>query len=77
MSKRNAAERRSTEMQAACDAAADFMARVMFLEAAMDRRARGTPKENGAVRRASMDLTRALADLRRNRWHEWDPEKDA
>jgi len=24
-----------------------------------------TPKENGAVKRASMDLTRALADLRR------------
>jgi len=26
------------------------------------------PKETGAVRRASMDLTRALADLRRNRF---------
>jgi hypothetical protein len=25
-----------------------------------------SPKETGAVRRASMDLTRALADLRRN-----------
>jgi len=25
-----------------------------------------TPKENGSVRRASMDLTRALADLRRS-----------
>lgn len=24
-----------------------------------------TPRENGAVRRASLDLTRALADLRR------------
>lgn len=24
-----------------------------------------TPKQNGAVKRASMDLTRALADLRR------------
>lgn len=26
------------------------------------------PKETGAVRRASMDLTRALADLRRGRY---------
>ena len=27
----------------------------------------GTPKESGAVRRASMDLTRRLADLRQGR----------
>jgi len=26
---------------------------------------RGNPRESGALRRASMDLTRALADLRR------------
>lgn len=28
---------------------------------------RGNPKESGAVRRASMDLTRKLADLRQGR----------
>ena len=26
------------------------------------------PKESGSVRRSSMDLTRALADLRKSRW---------
>ena len=46
-----------------------FLARVRTLKEKMrgDRFALYGCKESGAVRRASMDLTRALADLRRSK----------
>lgn len=55
-----------TTLDAAIAEAKRFLARTEHLRHVM-----GTgsvyhyPKESGAVRRASMDLTRALADLRR------------
>lgn len=43
-----------------------FIAAAKRLEEAEKTNGRGVnPKENGALRRASMDLTRALADMRR------------
>ena len=47
-----------------------FIKRVMELEASVDpqstRSTYSAPKESGAVRRASMDLTRALAAMRKS-----------
>jgi hypothetical protein len=47
-----------------------FINKVALLESAIERESKeqyacNTPKESGAVRRASMDLTRALAELRK------------
>lgn len=62
----NAAERRTAQLQLACDACAEFMARVLELERQRDSGVPGTwPRETGAIRRQSMEVTRALATLRR------------
>ena len=58
------------ERQAAREFAAEVEAQRFLLRLKALREARGgdpgtNPKECGALRRASMDLTRALADLRR------------
>ena len=42
-----------------------FLERIKTLRKANAEHQWANPKEYGAVRRASMDLTRALADLRR------------
>lgn len=67
-----------TKLDAAIAEAQRFLARADRLKAVQIRRDpvvklsnldqyldAGTPRESGALRRASMDLTRALADLRR------------
>lgn len=43
-----------------------LLARMDALEAAEKTEAGTHPRESGALKRASMDLTRALADLRRS-----------
>lgn len=59
------------EQQSAREVAAEleahrFLKRLVEIRKARDNDPGGThPKECGALRRASMDLTRALADLRR------------
>lgn len=56
----------SVRRTAAVRAAKRFEAAVVVLERAQERPGCGTlPKENGALRRASMDLTRALAEMRK------------
>jgi S-ribosylhomocysteine lyase LuxS involved in autoinducer biosynthesis len=68
-----ASERRTEALNDAIYAATAFLCRVKALEAAEDSDVPGTnPRECGAVRRASMDLTRALAVLRRCQWHKYD-----
>lgn len=42
-----------------------FLQRLGDLRKAETELGYGTPKQSGALRRASMDLTRALADMRR------------
>lgn len=55
-----------TKITAAVQEARRFLDRADTLLAATDENSRSwnNPKERGALRRASMDLTRALADLR-------------
>ena len=54
------------KIRAAVNDAKRFLAAVKKLEEA-EKQGFGysTPRESGAVKRASMDLTRALADMRR------------
>ena len=42
-----------------------FLSRVDAYKKAITATVYGSPRESGAVKRASMDLTRALADLRK------------
>jgi hypothetical protein len=62
---------RKAELEIAMTEAKRFLARAeMLLTAAVKHNELGPwfvsePKEQGAVRRSSLDLTRALADLRR------------
>ncbi len=71
-----ACDRRTETLQAAITAVITFMERIEALEAAEDSNIPGTyPRECGAVKRASMDLTRALADLRKvgsARWYNYE-----
>lgn len=43
-----------------------FLSRIAALRVAINREPGVYPKERGAMKRASLDLTRALADLRRS-----------
>ena len=56
-------------LEAALDAAHRFLLEAVRVQVLSDRDdfPHGYPKQTGAMRRASMDLTRALADLRRPR----------
>lgn len=59
-------EPRDVKLQTAVAEAERFLARANDLQDAQIAEPGAThPREAGAVRRASMDLTRALADLRR------------
>lgn len=46
-----------------------FLRRVADLRAAMKREPGTHPRERAAMKRASMDLSRALADVRRSAWN--------
>lgn len=57
---------RDTQLETAVAEAKRFIERVEALKRAEANESDyNHPRESGAVRRASMDLTRALADLRR------------
>jgi len=57
---------KSDNIKIACNRAAKFVQEATALLAAREADPRGThPKQSGATRRASMDLTRALAQMRR------------
>ena len=60
---------RSARLQAAVDAAKRFSDAAFALRRA-EERCSSNPRESGALRRASMDLTRALADWRRSPYQE-------
>jgi hypothetical protein len=67
-----AESRRSSELIAVLDNVQRFLDRVQSLEGYLTHCKPGTyPAQHAAVRRASMDLTRSLAVLRRSsRWHD-------
>lgn len=55
----------SEAINAAAEAATVFLHRVTELQIANATADYGSPKLSGALRRASMELTRALAEMRR------------
>jgi hypothetical protein len=60
----------AARLDAAETEAKRFLKRMSELRAAKKRDAGTHPRESGALKRASMDLTRALADVRRSPYAE-------